>query len=60
VNARFFRLVTTDPTYIARIDLHAGPRLVDWPAKTNYAGAIRALRLSMKDLILRWPSTRRR
>jgi hypothetical protein len=38
VTASWFRLVTNNPTFIARVELHAGPRLKGWPAKTNAAG----------------------
>jgi hypothetical protein len=36
--ARFFRITSKMPTWISEVDLHAGPRLQDWPVKTHYAG----------------------
>ena len=36
VKATYFRLSTTQPTSIAGIELHNGPRLHDWPAKINF------------------------
>jgi len=32
----FYRLVTTDPTWISGVELHAAPRLAGWPGKTGW------------------------
>lgn len=33
--AKYYRLVTSDPTWISGIELHSGPRLAGWPGKTG-------------------------
>ena len=38
VKARFFKLVTKDPTWISDIELHSAPRLAGWPGKINCTG----------------------
>lgn len=35
VTARYYRLSTTAPTWIADVQLHSGPRLAGWQGKTN-------------------------
>lgn len=37
VKARYFRLVTAQPSYLSDLTLHQGPRLPFWPAKTGTA-----------------------
>ena len=32
----FYRLVTSDPTWISGVELHAAPRLAGWPGKTSW------------------------
>ena len=36
VKARYYRLITTNPTWICDVNLHSSPRLKNWTAKTNY------------------------
>ncbi len=45
VQAKYYRLVTYDPTWISGVELHSGPRLAGWPGKSscthgNYGGNI--------------------
>lgn len=37
VTAKYYRLVTDDPTWICDVNLHSSPRLRDWLTKTNYS-----------------------
>ncbi len=39
VRAKYYRLVTNDPTWVSNIEMHSGPRLAGWPAKANYTRA---------------------
>ena len=36
VKAKYYRLVTNDPTWISNVELHSAPRLAGWPGKSNY------------------------
>ncbi|MCW0482389.1 glycosyl hydrolase [Gaoshiqia sediminis] len=36
VSAQYYRVVTSDPTWISNIELHSGPRLAGWPGKANW------------------------
>jgi hypothetical protein len=38
VKANYFRLVTSKRTTLTGVELYAGPRLNDWPGKTNATG----------------------
>ncbi len=35
VKAKYYRLVTADPTWISGVELHSAPRLGGWPGKTS-------------------------
>ncbi len=39
VTGRYFRILSATPTWIAGLELHNGPRLPDWAAKSNGAPA---------------------
>jgi hypothetical protein len=36
VNAKYYRIVTKDPTWLSSIELISGPRLAGWPGKANW------------------------
>ena len=38
--AKFFRLRTPNPTWIYEVEFHSGPRISQWPAKTNYSAKV--------------------
>ncbi|WP_256011873.1 glycosyl hydrolase [Desertivirga xinjiangensis] len=55
IKAKFFRLSTFNPTWVSHVEFHSGPRISQWPAKTNYsatAGAEQTTTLT-DDLIIR-------
>ncbi len=33
--AKYYRLVTSDPTWVSGVELHSAPRLAGWPGKTS-------------------------
>lgn len=42
VEAKYYRLITHQPTWVSCVELHNGPRLAGWPGKTNYTHGISA------------------
>lgn len=38
--AKFFRLSTTQPTWVSEVEFHSGPRITQWPSKINYSAKV--------------------
>lgn len=52
VKGTFFRLLSSSPTWISNIELHAGPRLENWTAKTHYGPGNLEMQTKMFDTSL--------